>query len=103
MAGEHIAIPHGTRSLRRWEQTETLATLHPWAQYEVVANPEQVPHADVVCFTSPSNVHLWKGDAPAVCLAIGATTSAALDDRGWDHVAAHHPDAFGILEALQQG
>lgn len=101
-AGEHIAIPHGRMSLRRWEGTTTRATLHPWVQYDVVANPEPVPQADVVCFTSPSNVHLWKGDAPAVCMAIGATTSAALHQKGWKHVVAHHPDAFGIMEALQQ-
>lgn len=101
---DHIAIPHSTLSKRRWETGhDTPFTLHPWPAYSAEPRPATAPKADVVCFTSPSNVHHWTGTQPPCVVAIGPTTSQALSERGWTHKTAEHPDAFGIWEALEAG
>ena len=102
--GDDIAIPHSTLSKRRWETEQaTPFTIHPWLAYSTEPRLDSAPDADVVCFTSPSNVRHWSGDQPARIVAIGPTTSAALSQRGWAHTTAKHPDAFGIWEAIQEG
>ena len=99
---DHIAIPHSTLSIRRWEtEANTPFTVHPWPAYSVEPRHELAPNADVVCFTSPSNVRHWTGSQPSHIVAIGPTTSDALSQRGWAHTTAEHPDAFGIWEAVQ--
>lgn len=101
---DHIALPHSTLSKRRWETAlDTSFTVHPWPAYSVESRPESAPDADVVCFTSPSNVRHWTGGQPPRIVAIGPTTSDALSQRGWTHTTAGHPDAFGIWEAVQAG
>ena len=102
--GDDIAIPHSTLSKRRWETEQaTPFTIHPWLAYSTEPRLDSAPDADVVCFTSPSNVRHWSGDQPARIVAIGPTTSDALSQRGWTHTTAKHPDAFGIWEAIQEG
>ena len=102
--GDDIAIPHSTLSKRRWETEQaTPFTVHPWPAYSTAPRLESAPDADVVCFTSPSNVRHWSGDQPARIVAIGPTTSDALSQQGWAHTTAKHPDAFGIWEAIQEG
>ena len=97
-----VAIPHSRQSLRRWETSDPApCTLHAWPAYAAEPNPQAPPAADVVCFTSPSNVQHWTAPAPSRVVAIGQRTSEALTQRGWPHVVAEHPDAFGIWEALQ--
>ena len=101
---DHIAIPHSTLSKRRWETGQaTPFKVHPWPAYSTEPRLESAPDADVVCFTSPSNVRHWTGDQPDHVVAIGPTTSDALSQRGWAHTTAAHPDAFGIWEAIQAG
>jgi hydroxymethylbilane synthase len=98
--GEHVAIPHGTYSLKRWNTGKTQATVHAWTHYEPVPHEAGTESADVVCFTSPSNVNTWQAEAPAKMVAIGPTTSAALTAKGWSHTTAVSPDAFGLWEAI---
>lgn len=101
---DHIAIPHSTLSKRRWETGHnTPYTVHPWPAYSPEPRTASAPEADVVCFTSPSNVHHWTSTPPPRIVAIGPTTSEALSKRGWAHSTAEHPDAFGIWEAFQGG
>jgi hydroxymethylbilane synthase len=97
---EHVAIPHGTYSLKRWNTGKTQATVHAWTHYEPVPHGSSTESADVVCFTSPSNVNTWHTEAPAKVVAIGPTTSAALTAKGWPHTTAESPDAFGLWEAI---
>ena len=97
---EHVAIPHGALSMKRWEETSTEAQLHPWVHYHTVPSTIPAPTADVVCFTSPSNVEAWTGPAPTCAVAIGPTTSAALSAHGWQHITAEFSDAFGLWEAI---
>lgn len=99
--GQHVAIPHGTASTRRWRDLPLEAELHAWEHYENIPSNEAQIDADIVCFTSPSNVEAWIGDPPAGSIAIGPTTSAAMTRKGWPHVTASSPDAFGIWEALE--
>ena len=99
--GEIVALPHSDQSLRRWENLDTLATLHPWMAYTVATHQDTPPNADAVCFTSPTNVRAWNGPQPSRIVALGNTTSQALTQRGWAHHVAEHPDAFGIWEAMQ--
>jgi len=101
-ANEKVAIPHSEKSLKRWETEASPADLHPWEHYGIGPNPESPPASDVICFTSPTNVRLWEGPLPPHVVAIGPTTSQALNERGWPHTVAAHPDAFGIWEALQE-
>ncbi len=100
--GEAVGLPHSEVSLRRWENVDTLAELHPWVAYTMEPNEEIPPGGDVVCFTSPSNVRAWTGTEPERIVALGTTTSEALTERGWAHQVAEHPDAFGVWEALQE-
>jgi uroporphyrinogen-III synthase len=100
--GETVAIPHGDQSLRRWEDIDTHAQLHPWIAYTMEPSGATPPEADVVCFTSPSNVQHWLGPQPRSSVALGTTTSEALTQRGWTHKVAEHPDAFGVWEAMQK-
>lgn len=97
---EAIAIPHSTQSLSRWTSHPTEAHLYTWAHYAPVRTTSAPPEADVVCFTSPSNVRAWPQPAPACIVALGSTTSEALTTRGWPHTTAQTPDDFGILEAI---
>lgn len=97
---EHVAIPHGTYSLKRWNTGKTSASLHAWTHYEPLPASQAVPQADVVCFTSPSNVNTWQAEAPQKIVAIGPTTAAALSAKGWPHTTAESPDAFGLWEAI---
>ena len=97
---ERVAIPHGALSMKRWEETSTEAQLHPWVHYHTVPSTHHAPHADVVCFTSPSNVQAWNGPAPDCAVAIGPTTSAALSAREYAHITATFSDAFGLWEAI---
>ena len=99
---EHVAVPHGTYSLKRWNTGKSKATLHAWTHYEPIPNAAAVQEADVVCFTSPSNVNTWQTEAPSKIVAIGPTTSAALTEKGWGHTTAESPDAFGLWEAILQ-
>lgn len=99
-SAEHVAIPHGTLSMKRWEETRTEAQLHPWEHYHTVPGTVPAPASDVVCFTSPSNVQAWTGPAPTCAVAIGPSTSAALNALGWQHITAESSDAFGIWEAI---
>ena len=101
-AGEAVGLPHSDLSLRRWENVDTVATLHPWVAYTMEPNESSPPGADVVCFTSPSNVRAWTGPRPQHIVALGNTTSDALTERGWVHRVAEHPDAFGVWEAMQE-
>ena len=98
---DHIAIPHSDRSLTRWANEPCAAQISAWAHYGLDIETATPPECDVVCFTSPSNVHHWPGQRPSRVVAIGQTTSAALKERGWAHKVARHPDAFGLWEALQ--
>ena len=97
---EHIAIPHGNRSMKRWETGQGKAKVHPWVHYETVENGQPIPESDVVCFTSPSNVEAWRGTPPATIVAIGPTTAQAILAKGWNCAVADSPDAFGIWEAI---
>lgn len=98
-----VAIPHSTQSKRRWEtESHSPCHIHAWPAYTAKPNPTAPPLADVVCFTSPSNVEHWPGEAPSRIVAMGATTAEKLSERGWAHSVAKHPDAFGIWEALQE-
>ena len=99
-ASEHIAIPHGTYSLKRWNTGKTEATLHAWEHYELIPNDQVPGQSDVVCFTSPSNVNTWQGDRPQKIVAIGPTTAAALAAKEWSCTTAKSPDAFGLWEAI---
>jgi uroporphyrinogen-III synthase len=100
--GEAVGLPHSEVSLRRWENANTLAELHPWVAYSVKPNKGIPPDGDVVFFTSPSNVRAWTGPRPERIVALGTTTSEALTERRWAHRVAEHPDAFGVWEALQE-
>ena len=100
--GESVGLPHSEVSLRRWENVDTLAKLHPWVAYTMKPNEGIPPGGDVVCFTSPSNVQYWTGPEPKRIVALGTTTSEVLTERGWAHRVAEHPDAFGIWEAMQE-
>lgn len=97
---EHIGIPHGNRSMRRWESSPGKARIHPWVHYETVENGQPIPEHDVVCFTSPSNVEAWRGTPPDAMVAIGPTTAQAILAKGWSCTVADSPDAFGIWEAI---
>ncbi|MDB4676565.1 hydroxymethylbilane synthase [Flavobacteriales bacterium] len=97
---EHVAVPHGTYSLKRWNTGKTKAIVHAWTHYDSVPNGATSFQADVVCFTSPSNVNTWPTEAPSKAVAIGPTTSAALTAKGWAHTTAESPDAFGLWEAI---
>lgn len=97
---EHIAIPHGNRSMKRWTAESGHAHVHAWVHYETVELDRAVPDCDAVCFTSPSNVNAWKGSPPAFMVAIGSTTAEAIAARGWNCTVAASPDAFGLWEAL---
>ena len=97
-----VAIPHSTLSKRRWETgTSPDCALHAWACYSTESCSEAAPDADIVCFTSPSNVAHWTAPQPHRIVAIGPTTSHVLTEKGWPHVQAEHPDAFGVWEAIQ--
>ena len=101
-AEDAVAIPHSTLSKRRWETGASADfALHTWACYTPESRSEAAPDADIVCFTSPSNVAHWSGPQPRRVVAIGPTTSEALTKKGWPHVEAEHPDAFGLWEAIQ--
>ncbi len=102
LARDVVALPHSDQSLRRWENVDTLAKLHPWVAYTTEPNEGTPPNGDVVCFTSPTNVRAWKGPEPKRIVALGNTTSEVLTERGWAHRVAEHPDAFGIWEAMQE-
>ena len=95
-----MAVPHGTYSLKRWNTGKTKAIVHAWTHYDSVPNGATSFQADVVCFTSPSNVNTWPTEAPSKAVAIGPTTSAALTAKGWAHITAESPDAFGLWEAI---
>ena len=97
---DRVAIPHSTASLKRWEEHPTSATLYPWAHYQPAPTSIQPPTADIVCFTSPSNVAAWTGPVPDKAVALGLATSAAMKARNWPHATAKTPDAFGILESI---
>lgn len=99
--GESVAIPHSKQSLKRWESLGSPAHLHPWVHYGTEPNLGTAPACDTTCFTSPTNVRHWNGPQPTNIVAIGPTTSDALNARGWGHKVALHPDAFGIWEAFQ--
>lgn len=100
--GEHIALPHSTASMQRWNAHPTRASVHAWPHYQTIPTTASKPtmEADIVCFTSPSNVHAWAGAPPTHAVAIGHTTAAALHERQWAHNTADAADAFGILEAI---
>ena len=100
--GEAVGFPHSDLSLRRWENVDTPAEINPWVAYTMKPNGAPPPDGDVVCFTSPSNVRAWTGPEPRRIVALGTTTSEALNERGWAHHVAEHPDAFGIWEAMQE-
>jgi len=97
---EKVAIPHSALSLTRWESKEIPGALYAWAHYTPVSVSASPPEADIVCFTSPSNVEAWSLAPPSRIVALGSTTSAALDKLNWPHAVAQSPDDFGILEAL---
>ena len=60
------------------------------------------PDGDVVCFTSPRMFGHGRAPEPRRIVALGTTTSEALNERGWAHHVAEHPDAFGVWEAMQE-
>ena len=97
---EGVAIPHSMRTLSRWESQDIAGPLYAWPHYEPVPLPVKPPQADVVCFTSPSNVEAWSLAPPSRIIALGPSTSRALGQRNWDHVVCQTPDDFGILEAI---
>lgn len=97
---EGVAIPHSDRSLTRWESKEIPGELYAWAHYTPISVPASPPDADIVCFTSPSNVEAWSHTPPTRIVALGPSTSAALEQRKWPHTVAQSPDDFGILEAI---
>lgn len=99
---DHVAIPHSSHSLKRWTETPCAAHLHSWVHYELEAASETPPDFDVVCFTSPSNVELWTWPPPSKIVAIGKTTSRSLTQKGWSHIVASQPDAFGLWEAIAE-
>lgn len=100
---DRIALPHSVQSMRRWETDPVPFTVAAWPLYSAEASTLPPPAADIVCFTSPSNVRHWSGSQPATTVAIGPTTSAALTAKGWSHRTAESPDAFGIWEAMTGG
>ena len=97
---EAVAIPHSTRSMRKWESKKIPGALYAWAHYTPVSVSASPPEADIVCFTSPSNVEAWSHAPPPRIVALGSSTAAALEQRNWPHAVAQSPDDFGILEAI---
>lgn len=104
-ANDKVLFPISDISLRRIQKNLPGEISEDVVVYKTVeAQPNQVPHAEIGIFTSPSNVHALKNkaDFPKKLIAIGPTTQAALKERGLLSKVASSPGELDLWAALFQ-
>lgn len=101
-----VLFPQAKGSLRSIQQQAPAAKIINLIVYETIRHPvEELPDADIVVFTSPSNVEAWfekrKISAKQKVVAMGHATASALQEHG---IRAHaQPATFddtGLAQAV---
>lgn len=101
-----VGLPHGDRALptlrRALEQGGV--EVRPLVVYDTVALPwdQSLEGANALVLASPSAVaQVPVNVGGSVCLiAVGPTTAAAIERRGWRCVEAASPTVAGVIEAI---
>jgi hydroxymethylbilane synthase len=106
VAGQRVMFPRAQDSLLSIQKAlGNLATIVDLPIYETVVeeNIDQT-HADVLIFTSPSNVDAYFADnlldPGQQVIAIGNSTGKKLDEMGVKYSLPYSPDEIGLSEAV---
>lgn len=104
--GAKVLVPQARESLRSIEKnTSGAVTFTDWVIYETSPVQVSIPEADILVFTSPSNVESFMSAGHTIgtqkIVAIGTSTAAALQALGCTGISvANTPDETGLAECL---
>jgi uroporphyrinogen-III synthase len=103
-AASPVGLPQGDRALdtvqRRLEQAGF--EVCPVVIYKTILCPQEFQTIDVIVLSSPSAVEALVDKGKAQLVAIGETTSKAVEARGWQAVRATSPNADAIVQAVEE-